>query len=275
MDGRVSEPTIRERIRTIQADLRDGALTPDMARESLVVLTALCECGCGEPAPIAAQAQNGYRKGEPQRFILGHGARVQKARTGWHWTDDQRQQLSRAHIGKTPWNAGMKCPQQSGALNHRWTGGRGACADCDVPLKSYIAKRCKSCAMKIATKGRRPSQASLDALRLARVGQPGPFRGQKRPEISGPKCHLWRGGVTTEHERIRKSVEYKAWRRAVFERDGFRCVGCGAVGGRLNADHIKSFARFPALRFDVSNGRTLCVPCHKKTDSYLNRWHVA
>lgn len=33
--------TIRERIRKIQADLRDGALTPDMARESVVQLTAL------------------------------------------------------------------------------------------------------------------------------------------------------------------------------------------------------------------------------------------
>jgi hypothetical protein len=33
--------TIRERIRKIQAQLRDGALTPDMARESLVTLTAL------------------------------------------------------------------------------------------------------------------------------------------------------------------------------------------------------------------------------------------
>lgn len=33
--------TIRERVREIQKDLRDGALTPDMARESLVHLTAL------------------------------------------------------------------------------------------------------------------------------------------------------------------------------------------------------------------------------------------
>lgn len=33
--------TIRERVRKIQADLRDGALTPDMAREHLVTLTAL------------------------------------------------------------------------------------------------------------------------------------------------------------------------------------------------------------------------------------------
>ncbi len=33
--------SIRERIKAIQKDLRDGALTPDLARESLVTLTAL------------------------------------------------------------------------------------------------------------------------------------------------------------------------------------------------------------------------------------------
>jgi hypothetical protein len=33
--------TIRERIKAIQASLRDGAITPAMARESLVQLTAL------------------------------------------------------------------------------------------------------------------------------------------------------------------------------------------------------------------------------------------
>lgn len=37
----MSEPSIRDRIKAIQKDLRDGALTPDMARESLVQLTAL------------------------------------------------------------------------------------------------------------------------------------------------------------------------------------------------------------------------------------------
>lgn len=33
--------TVRERVRAIQKELRDGAITPDMARESLVTLTAL------------------------------------------------------------------------------------------------------------------------------------------------------------------------------------------------------------------------------------------
>ncbi len=35
------EATVRERVKTIQINLRDGALTPDLTRESLVMLTAL------------------------------------------------------------------------------------------------------------------------------------------------------------------------------------------------------------------------------------------
>jgi hypothetical protein len=78
-------------------------------------------------------------------------------------------------------------------------------------------------------------------------------------------------GKTTEAFRLRTSTKYQQWRTTVFERDNYTCVFCGQKGGKLNADHIKRFSDFPDLRLDINNGRTLCEPCHLKTDTYGNR----
>ena len=66
----------------------------------------------------------------------------------------------------------------------------------------------------------------------------------------------------------RSRAELKEWRRAVFQRDNYTCQICGHRGGRLNADHIKAYVRYPELRLDVNNGRTLCEACHRKTPNY-------
>lgn len=63
---------------------------------------------------------------------------------------------------------------------------------------------------------------------------------------------------------IRRSTEYKEWRRAVFERDNYTCQLCGAHGVRLNAHHKMQFAYHPDLRTNLDNGITLCESCHKK-----------
>lgn len=86
--------------------------------------------------------------------------------------------------------------------------------------------------------------------------------------FKGEKNHKWKGGVTPLNESIRKSIEYKLWRRSVFERDNYTCTWCGIRGGDIHADHIKPFALFPELRFAIDNGRTLCVKCHRTTDTY-------
>ena len=87
----------------------------------------------------------------------------------------------------------------------------------------------------------------------------------------GEKSPGWKGGVSPINTRIRGSARYSKWRLGVFERDDFTCQLCGLRGVKLQADHIKPFAYFPELRFELSNGRTLCVNCHKKTDTYLHR----
>lgn len=87
-------------------------------------------------------------------------------------------------------------------------------------------------------------------------------------DMFGEKNGAWKGGVTTQNALIRKSKKYKEWREAVFKRDFHTCQLCGKYGGDMNADHIRPFALCPELRFVVDNGRTLCVVCHRKTDTY-------
>lgn len=84
----------------------------------------------------------------------------------------------------------------------------------------------------------------------------------------GEKSYWWKGGKTNILISIRNSSEYRQWRTIIFERDNYTCIWCNKKGGKLNADHIKSFALYPELRFDIDNGRTLCIDCHKKTDTF-------
>lgn len=107
-------------------------------------------------------------------------------------------------------------------------------------------------------KGGKMSLEQRQKLKIAWVKRK--MNGQGQPN--------WRGGLTSISKKIRNSDEYAQWRLAVFERDNYTCQDCGKIGGRLVADHIKSFANFPELRFDINNGRTLCEDCHYLTDNF-------
>ena len=80
----------------------------------------------------------------------------------------------------------------------------------------------------------------------------------------GEKCYLWKGGVTTENKRIRKGVENRLWREAVFARDNYTCQKTGVRGGRIRSHHIRNFAQWPELRFAIDNGITLSEKAHKE-----------
>jgi predicted restriction endonuclease len=102
---------------------------------------------------------------------------------------------------------------------------------------------------------------------------------RKKMSISklGENNPNWKGGISPNNILIRMSLEYKLWRESVFKRDNYTCIWCGKKQGWdkktksqniIQADHIKPFCDYPELRFAIDNGRTLCLECHKTTETY-------
>lgn len=98
---------------------------------------ALCECGCGEPAPIAKRTygNRGVRKGEPMRYIRGHSTRVitpeshanrSAAASRRMQRPGAREAVSATHGGKTIGAEHRARLSEANARerNNNWKGGR-------------------------------------------------------------------------------------------------------------------------------------------------------
>lgn len=178
-------------------------------------------------------------------------------------SEEHKRNLSLSHLGKPSWNKGLKMSEETRRrISASKSGERhpmfGKHHSEETKLRMSVPR---------PGSGRRPgfkmSEETKMKLSLVKTGK-----------LSGDKHWNWKGGITPVNKVIRGSIEYKLWRKSVFERDDYTCIWCKKRGVALQADHIKPFAYFPELRFAIDNGRTLCLPCHKTTDSYFNksRW---
>jgi len=107
----------------------------------------------------------------------------------------------------------------------------------------------------LAALGRKNSPETIEKMRI--INRANARRGPDNP--------MWRGGYNTERRRLMQQFEYKNWRRSVFERDDYTCVECGARGVYLHAHHTVPWSVDETLRYEVSNGQTMCRPCHHET----------
>jgi 5-methylcytosine-specific restriction endonuclease McrA len=67
--------------------------------------------------------------------------------------------------------------------------------------------------------------------------------------------------------RVPRSVQRKISRRALFARDGWRCVYCGTTGGRLTLDHVVPRSRGGDSVWE--NVVTSCAPCNLRKGNRL------
>jgi len=107
-------------------------------------------------------------------------------------------------------------------------------------------------------------RASTQSREKMSVAKRGAFVGEKNPN--------WRGGIALK-DPDRNRYPAKMWVKAVKDRDGWACRECGSTA-RLHAHHIKRWRDYPELRYEVSNGITLCHECHEKAHGrgFKFRW---
>lgn len=129
--------------------------------------------------------------------------------------------------------------------------------------KNTISVPCSACGLPVA--------ATPSRLRWSEIRGRGKIFCNKecqRKGNAGEGHQGWvsdRSKLSDRRHSERQTAEYREWRLAVFERDKYTCQKCGKVGGHLHAHHIKEWEYHPELRYEVSNGMTLCrKPCHKE-----------
>lgn len=124
--------------------------------------------------------------------------------------------------------------------------------------------------------GYKPSEETR--RKLSEIGKRRKLSEEAKRKLSeshkGEKNPRWRGGITSERNKIYNSQNWKIWRLSVFERDGFVCQLCKEKGGKLEAHHIKKWSKYPDLIFEISNGITLCVSCHNLTKRKEEKFEV-
>ena len=151
--------------------------------------------------------------------------------------------------------------------------------------KEKTNNRCPDC-------GKLIKPTSRHCRNHSQKGKEHPNYGKKHPELSErmkgknnpmygkyrEQNSAWKGGVTLFHNKIRKLLLYKEWRKRVYARDYWTCQICKIKGGRIHAHHdiniikIIEFFNIKTLKqaeqcellWNVNNGITLCIKCHGK-----------
>ena len=187
--------------------------------------------------------------------------------------------------GNKPWNKNKPNLAIKGEKNYNWKGGLDRfpkCEICGKLLSAYRVKRCNKHRLPLSKEHKEKIGKSLKGIKRPKISEEHrkklseSHKGKntyKRNEETrrkmsnsrkGKNVWNWKGGIETENKKIRKGIEFRLWREAVFARDSWICQKCKIKGGKLHPHHIQNFAQFLELRFAIDNGITFCQNCHQE-----------
>lgn len=225
-----------------------------------------CTCAKHKPCPPDCKCNRhkpAWNRGKGKKCLPGCNCWRHTKRIPWN-------------KGKPAFNKGIKCLPDCKCKRHTPTHLDGE--------KNYFFGRHDLCGEKAGFFGHHHSDKTKEIL--SEIGSKRTHTEETKKLISaanqGISIEKWNGFTSELKELIRKSTQYLRWRKTIFERDLYICQNCGSKGCRLHVDHIKPFSIIlyeqnissldDALNcqelWNLENGRTLCVDCHKKTDTY-------
>ena len=169
------------------------------------------------------------------------GAKHRKHHSGWKHTEEAKRKISEKAKGK------------KNALGYRWTD----------------EQRARHTGEGAPMYGKKHTTESRKKMSEAHSGENNYMYG-RRDELSGKQ---WKGGKCSERVKDCSRYEGRMWSKGVQERDNYTCQNCKVTSetNKLHAHHIKEWEEYPELRYEVSNGLTLCVPCHRNEHIRRNR----
>lgn len=176
-------------------------------------------------------------------------------------SQETRDRISRANIGNIAWNKGKEHIAVKGNKNpaKRW--------EVRKKLRERIITSEMRRAISDRLKGKSKSDEHKKKISATLTGRKNPehsrrLLGKPQPWHRGENNNFWKGGLSKINGEIKNSIEFKGFIRKVYYRDNYSCLKCKKCG-KLNVHHLKNFSQYPQLRMIVSNGKTLCLECHR------------
>lgn len=145
---------------------------------------------------------------------------------------------------------------------------------CNICDKEFAVPEChafiKSCSRECADKSRRTKQErTCQTCGKVFFISPSQFKYYKGAgrfcsrecSYAGIVIRTAKKPIPDRYGRSKRKAD-KEWSKAVKERDQYICQRCGVYNKYNHAHHVATRSQRPDLKYEVSNGKTLCNSCH-------------